>query len=196
MDRGGARATRLASSPVGKPGKNESNYRSLAGEFLVLAELALRRIDGTLTLGHTKGIDVLVHNPDTGRTFKVEVKTTGKDTEREKPFGKNYAWLTSRMAGDRHDADLVYAFVHLGGGIAKPRVRRFFIVPATEVATYVRWSHRRHVRVVKHRRNPESAMRKFRIPVGEPTGALPQSWRDGRWRQWENNWAIFGPTLA
>ena len=44
-------------------GRRPSTYSSLAGEFLVLGELALRGLDGTLTLGHTKGVDILVHNP-------------------------------------------------------------------------------------------------------------------------------------
>src|SRR5262245_63635485 len=38
----------------GRPGVG--GYVALAGEFSVLAELALRRLDGTLTLGHTKEI--------------------------------------------------------------------------------------------------------------------------------------------
>jgi hypothetical protein len=50
------------------------NYTSLAGEFFVLGELALRRLDASMTLGHTKEIDILVLNRATGRTFKVEVK--------------------------------------------------------------------------------------------------------------------------
>jgi len=161
-----------------------------------LAELALRGLDGTLTLGHTKGIDILVHNPRTRRTFKVEVKTTTKGVGRETPFGESYAWLVSKAAGDRTDRDLVYAFVRLETGETMRDVRRFFLVPAADVATYVRWEYRLHARLVKKRRNPESTMRKFRIPVETNAGMMPRSWSDGRWRRWENNWEIFGPAPA
>ncbi len=69
------------------------NYISLAGEFFVLGELALRRLDASLTLGHTKEIDILVLNRATGRTFKVEVKTTERGVRGSGIFGLCYAWL-------------------------------------------------------------------------------------------------------
>lgn len=39
-----------------------------------------------------------------------------------------------------------------------------------------------------------SPSRMFRVPVETvPRSKLPPSWRDGRWRTWEENWEILGP---
>jgi hypothetical protein len=67
------------------------SYVALAGEFFVLAELALRGLDGTLTLGHTKEIDILVLNRTTEQMFRLEVKTTHKAVQHSKIFGSNLA---------------------------------------------------------------------------------------------------------
>jgi hypothetical protein len=40
-----------------------SNSISLAGEFAVLSHLALRGYDANMTLGRTKGVDILVSDP-------------------------------------------------------------------------------------------------------------------------------------
>lgn len=55
-----------------------SNSVSLAGEFAVLSQLALRGYDANMTLGRTKGVDILVSNPKTGRMLKLEVKKQSK----------------------------------------------------------------------------------------------------------------------
>ena len=52
-----------------------SNSVSLAGEYAVLSQLALRGYDANMTLGRTKGVDILVSNPKTGKMLKLEVKT-------------------------------------------------------------------------------------------------------------------------
>jgi len=38
--------------------KIPNNSVSLAGEFAVLSQLALRGYDANMTLGHTKGVDI------------------------------------------------------------------------------------------------------------------------------------------
>ena len=53
-----------------------SNNIGLAGEFYALHRLFLEGYEATLTLGNTKGIDILVYNPKNDRQFKVEVKTS------------------------------------------------------------------------------------------------------------------------
>ena len=55
--------------------KTNINAVSLAGEFIVLSQLALRGYDANMTLGHTKGVDILVADPRSGRMRKLEVKT-------------------------------------------------------------------------------------------------------------------------
>ncbi len=172
-----------------------TNYVALAGEFFVLGELALRGFDGTLTLGHTKEVDILVLNRRQRRTFKVEVKTTGRGVRRAKIFGQNYAWLMHERAAKLRDRDLIYVFVYLDRQKDSSRRPRYFVVPAGDVTAYIGWSHRHYLRHHRGlRRNPHSTIREFHIPAGgSQRRHLPSSWRDGRWRHWENNWAIFEP---
>jgi len=175
--------------------RRPSHYVALAGEFFVLGELSLRRLDGTLTLGHTKGIDIVVLNPHTGRTFKVEVKTTEGEARGSKLFGEHYSWLMTERHAHIHDQHLVYAFVLLNRepeGSVRPRM---FLVPAKDVAAYITWNQKRWKDHPTGRpRGEPSTMRQFRIPVGDPKrGHVPQAW-GLRWPRWENNWAIFGTT--
>ena len=55
--------------------KINSNSISLAGEFAVLSQLALRGYDANMTLGNTKGVDILVSNPVNEKMYQLEVKT-------------------------------------------------------------------------------------------------------------------------
>lgn len=170
-----------------------ANYVALAGEFYVLAELALRRFDGTLTLGHTKEIDILVLNRRTGRTFKLEVKTTGKGVEQRTIFGRNYSWLMNEKHERVRARDLIYCFVLLDHERPAPRV---FLVPSRDVAAYVRWEHRHWKRhSTSSRTGKPTSMRVFRIPAEDPLKKwLPPRWGDGRWKRYEGNWSILGPS--
>ena len=173
-----------------KPRMHAGNYVTLAGEFFVLGELALRRLDGTLTLGHTKEIDILVLNRETARTFKVEVKTSTKPRRTSSIFGAAYEWMMDERHGRLEAPDLVYAFVRLG---REPEERTFFLVPSSDVAAYIRWEFQHWKSHSTRRTGKTSSLRTFRMPQGQPkVDALPPSWRDERWRRWEGNWAIFG----
>ena len=55
--------------------KISKNQIALAGEFAVLSQLSLHGFDANLTLGNTKGVDILVSNPETGSMKRLEVKT-------------------------------------------------------------------------------------------------------------------------
>lgn|SRR6266496_4734459 len=57
------------------------SYVYLAGEYFVLGQLALRGLDGALTLGRTNEIDIFVLNRRTEVNFKVEVKTTHRGVQ-------------------------------------------------------------------------------------------------------------------
>lgn len=107
------------------------SYVALAGEFFVLAELALRGLDATLTLGHTKEIDVLVLNRVTEQMFRVEVKTTHKAVQHSKIFGSSYAWLMDERHADVVAENLIYCFTLVG---ERPERCRFFLVPSFDVA--------------------------------------------------------------
>jgi hypothetical protein len=43
----------------------DKNTIALAGELAVLSQLALHGYDANMTLGHTKGVDILVSDPKT-----------------------------------------------------------------------------------------------------------------------------------
>jgi len=170
-----------------------ASYVALAGEFSVLAELALRRLDGTLTLGHTKEIDILALNRATGRTFKLEVKTTARGVRGSRAFGASYAWLMDEAHGRIVAGDLVYVFVAL----SRDDRPKFFLVPSADVAEYIRWEFEFWKQHSTRRTGKVSPMRMFRIPAGDvPASSLPPSWEGGRWRRWEQNWKILGPVPA
>jgi len=120
--------------------RDDKSLVGLAGEFHVLAQLAERGIVGALTLGHTKGVDILAHNPRTGAVRKVEVKTTRGTPASANLWhtGKVYSWTMSEKHEALDDRNLVFCFVHLTGPQSQPIV---FVVPANEVAEYVHWEH-------------------------------------------------------
>jgi hypothetical protein len=160
-------------------GRDDKNLVALAGEYHVLAQLAERGIVGALTLGHTKSVDILAHNPKTGRLRRVEVKST---TRQPKPAQlwhpeslRAHSWTMSEKHERLNDKDLLFCFVHLTGALHVPRI---FVVPAGDVAAYVRWEHLLWLRSRKRGPDPENPMRQFRIPETDPKG-------------YAENWALF-----
>jgi len=47
----------------------------MAGEFLTVGKLFKRGYQASVTFGNAKAVDVLVYNPNTDKSFKVQVKT-------------------------------------------------------------------------------------------------------------------------
>jgi len=92
------------------------NNISIAGEFAVLAQLALRGIDANLTLGNTKSVDVIASDPSTGKMFKLEVKTSydSKPTI-SKLFGQGRTlnWIMSEKHETISEPNLYYCFVNI-----------------------------------------------------------------------------------
>jgi len=149
----------------------------LAGEYHVLAQLAERGLIGALTLGHAKGVDILVTNPATGSVHKLEVKTTRAKPGRVALFGEGrfFSWSMSVKHETPPPGSCYYCFVHLEGPGSFPR---FFIVPGKAVAKYVRWQHRHWL---KTRPNPvasDNPMRQFRIHESDPD-------------KYEGRWGVF-----
>jgi hypothetical protein len=149
---------------------------SLAGEYYVLAQLAHRGLVGTMTLSNTKGVDILVSNQSLETLYKVEVKTTEKKPIRESLFGEKpaHCWMMSAKHERIRDKNLFYCFVALQGPTMLPK---FFIVPSTYVADYVRdqhltWLASRKAKVAT------TPLRRFRIPIDDP-------------HKFENNWNVF-----
>jgi hypothetical protein len=142
----------------------------LAGEYYVLAQLSQRGFVSALTMGHTKGIDILVSDSDYNTLYRIEVKTTSKAIHRESLFGDTafYSWTMSEKHESIADDRLYYCFVHLG---AETELPKFFLVPSLIVARYVKWQHQYWLSSRKNKvRN--TAMRRFRIPVNDPDGYL------------------------
>ena len=142
-----------------------SNNTNLAGEFYAMHVLFRNGYVPALTLGNTKGVDILLYNPDNEKQFKVEVKTsTGRKNERL--FGgENISWRMDKKHEDISEAALIYCFVYMP--VNKQSSCQVFFVPSAEVARYVKWQHKHwllspHARPVK-----DTEMRTFRIPINE-----------------------------
>jgi hypothetical protein len=114
-----------------------SNAVSLAGEFAVLSQLALRGFDANITLGRTKGVDFLLSEPDTSRMFRLEVKTNYRRSGgTSRLFGKFVsAWIMSEKHERMTDPNLFYCFVNISDDTKQ---FKFYIVPSAVVADFVK----------------------------------------------------------
>ena len=165
------------------------NSVGLAGEFAVLSQLTLRGCNAGMTLGHTKGIDILVHHPSSGAMYQVEVKTNLEERNRptdSKLFGKFVTdWQMNEKHENMSEPDLFYCFVHINGSRIDPSKYgfRFFIVPSAAVAKYLREEHACWLAAdASHRRNPR---RLFRIGLANERKVEIQAPLAS---DWENNW--------
>ena len=139
----------------------------LAGEFAVVSQLQFRGYDAGLTLGNTKGVDILVSNSDSGSLVKVEVKTrrTLKPKTERALFGPALEWTMGEKHETIKDPNLFYCFVCMDFmDDGKTVGTRFFIVPSNVVAEYVRVQH---VWWLKDEKHNETDMRTFRLGVQE-----------------------------
>ena len=148
--------------------KNDKARVSLAGEFAVLSQLALRGKDANMTLGNTKGVDILVSDPKTGRMLKLEVKTHCRRIRDEGIKSKIFerflsSWIMkekNEKYNKKKDANLFYCFANVENS-----KHRFFIVPAVIVAKYIRWeiAHYRKMQKKAGKVVKDVGMRQFRI---------------------------------
>ena len=98
---------------ITKKPRADGQISGLAGEFIVAAELLKRDIHTSVTFGNAKAIDLFAHNPRTGRTFNVQVKTLRSN---------NYFLLDPAKILPAH----IYVFVLLN----KPeQAVRYFVLP-------------------------------------------------------------------
>jgi hypothetical protein len=148
--------------------KISKNSVALAGEYAVLSQLMLKGFDAAMTLGHTKGVDILVSYPS-GKQCRVEVKTNLDPRQRptdSKPFGLiETSWQMHKDHENNRDKNLFYCFVHINPKAREQnppgREARFFIVPNAVVAKYVKEQHRAWLREKDSHR--DSHRRVFRI---------------------------------
>lgn len=176
---------------LNKKQKNDKARISLAGEFAVLSQLALRGKDASMTLGNTKGVDILISNPTTGRMLKLEVKTHCRDIRdkgvKSRIFGR---FLNNWIMSEKHeeydnkkDANLFYCFASLSSE-TKPR---FFLVPAKVVARYLRQESALYyqVKTKEGKKISDVGMRQFRIGSQRHTDKLKIT---PTIEQYEDNW--------
>jgi hypothetical protein len=149
--------------------KPDSALTGLAGEYHVLAQLAELGVQGALTLGANKAVDILAHQPSTGRLFRLEVKTTSSPPKAEKVFGtgKCHVWMMSQKHEGLVSPDLVYCFVCLIGVGSAPKV---FVVPSAVVAAYVREQHAKYNAARGFVGVDTNSMRMFRVHETDPDG--------------------------
>jgi len=132
------------------------NSTSLAGEYAVLSQLHLLEFEAALTLGNTKGVDILVSNPKNGNMFRLEVKTTIK-----KQVNNRYSWIMNEKHEEIKDPKLFYCFVH----ISEEKIFSFFIVPSIVVAKFVKSDFKKWADGIARRQKEQ--MRKFFLPLDQ-----------------------------
>lgn len=120
-----------------------NNSVSLAGEFAVLSQLALRGYDANMTLGRTKSVDILVSDPENLKMYKLEVKTNYQNSRNKPQVSKVHGkivsgWIMNKKHEEIKDPDLFYCFVNIG---KQTNIFKFYIVPSKIVAKYVKEEH-------------------------------------------------------
>jgi hypothetical protein len=167
--------------------KNKSrispNSVSLAGEFAALSRLALWGYDANMTLGRTKNVDILVSNPRTNKLYQLEVKTN-LDSRQRPPVSKLFGrFVSDWIMHEKHESisrpELWYCFVTIG---LQSKIARYFIVPSSVVAEYVRAEHRLWLDTTK--KGKDGPMRLFRIGVDDEKYRIPTPTS----KQYEDNW--------
>jgi hypothetical protein len=156
-----------------------NTYKSLAGEFAVLSQLAYREIDANMTLGNTKSVDILVSNPKTNKMYKLEVKTSTNKPTRTTLFGNTYDWQMDKKHEDIAEDNLFYCFVNFS---KEPGGPRFFIVPSAVVAKYVKEQHRFYLK--KKPSNKDTNRRDFRLTITKELNTFVSDMLE----RWEDNW--------
>jgi len=170
--------------------QTNSNSVSLAGEFAVLSQLALRGYDANMTLGRTKAVDILVSNPKTLRMYKVEVKTNYRTSRDEPKLSKLHGrtvsqWIMNEKHERLEDPDLFYCFVNIG----KPTNEfKFYLVPSSVVARYVKEEHALwlNAKRPKGRKVKDNEIRMFRLGLQGERYAI----RTPTAQRYENNWSF------
>ncbi len=168
--------------------KVNSNSVSLAGEFAVLSQLALRGYDANMTLGRTKSVDILVSDPATLRMHKLEVKTNYQNSRNKPQVSKVHGrvmsgWIMHKKHETITDPDLFYCFVNIG---KKTNIFKFYIVPSKLVAKYVKEEHANWLKEKKKegKKVKDSEMRIFRIGLKKEKYAVSTPTAE----RYENNW--------
>lgn len=157
--------------------KLTKNSVSLAGEFAVLSQLALRGFDANMTLGHTKGVDILISDRVSGRMCRMEVKThINKFPIRAKTIN----WVMSEKSEELTDKNLFYCFVHIDTNTYN---FKYYILPSEIVAKFIKEGHMQWLKTKGHNSN---TVRLFMLSLSESEGKNNISLA----KNFENNWDL------
>ena len=158
------------------------NSISLAGEFAVLSQLALRGFDANMTLGRTKSVDILVSDPDTGNMFKMEVKTNyRKPLTHSVLFGYTLGLVMSKKHESVHESNLYYCFYYIE---RETHNFRFFVVPDKLVAKHLVESHTLWIGTRDTPKAKKTTIRLFRIGLDDDGYPIPTPLA----KDYENKW--------
>ncbi len=172
--------------------KINPNSVSLAGEFAVLSQLALEGFNANMTLGHTKGVDILVSDPRNNKMYKLEVKTNLRKVRTEPIHSRLWGeivstWIMSYKNESIIDPNLFYCFVNIEKETKKSN---FYVVPSNVVAKYIRDEnalYRREHGIGDNDAPPNNAvgMRNFRLGL---KGCSSYKIDTPTKEEYENNW--------
>jgi hypothetical protein len=164
------------------------NSVSIAGEFAVLSQLALRGYDANMTLGHTKSVDILVSDPRTGKLYQMEVKTNFQNSRNKASVSKVHGssvsgWIMSKKNETVDIPTLFYCFVNIS---KDTNAFKFYIVPSKVVANYVKGQHTLWLGEKKKegKKVKDGDMRIFRLGVKGEKYPIPTPIAE----QYEDNW--------
>lgn len=101
----------------------------IAGEYFVAAELSLRGFIASISLRNTKGIDIVVADPNSHNSLTIQVKTEQNSSKK---------WALNKKAENNSSKNFFYVFVNLNNGKKPPS---YHIVPSTIVSEYCKISH-------------------------------------------------------
>jgi hypothetical protein len=168
--------------------KKDNNSISLAGEFMVLAYLTLHGYDANMTLGHTKGVDILAAHYKTRKMYKLEVKTKYRKSSKEVHVSRVHrttvgGWIMDKKHETMIDPALFYCFVLIN---AHESSFQFYVIPSKIVARYVKKQHEFWL-MEKHKEGKkvkDSDMRTFRLGFKGNKYGVPTPYVEA----YENNW--------
>jgi hypothetical protein len=123
----------------------------VAGEYFVAAELSRRGLIASVSLRTTRGIDILVTDPDAKRQVTIQCKTRRK-------AGKK--WILNKKCEEVQSKNHFYVFVALGELGQRPS---YYIVPSAVVAKFTSTRHKKYISIPGRNGKPraDSSMRKF-----------------------------------
>ena len=168
--------------------KKNKTQESLAGEYAVLSQLALRGFDASLTLGNTKGVDILVSNPANDDMFRVEVKTTIKNTGEKISHSELFGdveniWMLSEKNESIINDKLLYCLVSID---SKTNIFSYYIVPSKIVANYLKAEAKLWFGAEKRKITKTAGMRHFRLGVKNFNYKIPTPIAN----DYKNNWNL------